>query len=58
MEKPKKLVYVSFNSHDCETIYKCPYCNKLVSSWLLPSAYATENGEKAFCPYCNKEVEK
>ena len=58
MEKPKKLIYVSFNSHDCEVIYKCPYCNNLVSSWNLPSDYSIENGAKCFCPNCKKEVYK
>lgn len=47
-----KAIYEGFSSHDCETWYKCPVCNKKFGSWSLPS------GEKiANCPCCGAELQ-
>ena len=56
MEAPKRLINAGFCSHDCEAWYSCPYCDKKIGSWSLPSSFAVSNGEKMYCPYCEKEV--
>jgi predicted SprT family Zn-dependent metalloprotease len=32
-EKPQQMEVVGFNSHDCETRYRCPECGKEYGSW-------------------------
>lgn len=54
--KPKAL-WQSFNSHDCETYYRCPVCNKLFGDWLLFLQKPNENGTKDYCPHCETELE-
>lgn len=44
-----KAIYQSFNSHDCETYYRCPLCDKVFGSW----SYSYKDQE---CPICNKKI--
>ena len=58
----KTLIYESSNSHDCETIYSCPYCGEKISSWTL-FHQERENKEsdgtyKPYCPECGKFVKE
>lgn len=46
-----KAIYEGFNSHDCETRYKCPVCNGNFGSWSLPSCAKIAN-----CPCCGTEL--
>lgn len=50
--KPPEAIYEGFNSHDCETWYKCPVCDKKFGSWSLPSGAKIAN-----CPYCGTELQ-
>jgi uncharacterized C2H2 Zn-finger protein len=54
--KPK-AIWHSFNSHDCETYYRCPVCNKLFGDWLIFLQEPNENGTKDYCPHCKTELE-
>ncbi len=52
---PKKLIYESFSSHDCEAWYSCPYCRKKFGSYSLPPQ---KKEERIYCPHCKKEVRR
>ena len=54
--KPKAIWY-SFNSHDCETWYRCQVCNKLFGDWIIFHQEPNENGTKDYCPHCKTELE-
>lgn len=49
------LVCVGFNSHDCETIYKCPCCGEFYYSWNLCSR-GIEIGDAFECDYCKAQL--
>ena len=51
-KKPPEAIYIGFNSHDCETRYKCPVCNGNFGSWSLPSGAKIAN-----CPCCGTELQ-
>lgn len=34
-DKPIRPIYIGFNQHDCEAIYRCPVCNKTIGDWTL-----------------------
>jgi DNA-directed RNA polymerase subunit RPC12/RpoP len=55
MEKGN-AVWQSYNSHDCETFYKCSLCNKVFGDWDVFHQIKNENGTKHYCPYCKKEL--
>lgn len=50
-KKPPEAIYMGFNSHDCETQYKCPVCNRNFGGWSLPSG-----AKIAGCPCCGSEL--
>ena len=55
MEK-KSAIKLSFSSRDCETWYRCPYCNKNFGDWTTFHQPKNENGTKDYCPNCKKEL--
>lgn len=52
----KQLIYESYNSHDCETIYSCPHCGEKISSWSL--IYQRQDGKDSHCPHCKGLVKE
>lgn len=52
----KKAIYQSYNSHDCETFYKCPQCNEVFGDWTIYGQEENENGTKDYCPKCKTEL--
>lgn len=54
--KPKAM-YVGFNSHDAETRYRCPICEKPFGSWTIYGNKPNRNGTKHYCPHCETELE-
>lgn len=56
----KQLIYESTNSHDCETIYSCPYCGEKISSWTLyhqeRESRESDDTYRPHCPECGKFV--
>lgn len=54
--KPK-AIYLGFNSHDDESRYRCPACNKPFGSWLVFLQQPNENGTKHYCPNCEVELD-
>ena len=54
--KPK-AIYKGFSSHDCESWYECPVCNKLFGDWVIFIQSENENGTNDYCPYCGSELE-
>lgn len=57
-EEVKSLIYIGFSSHDCESWYKCPYCDRAIGSWSFPSSEEIRRGIKLYCPRCKKELKK
>ena len=55
MEYVERLKYVSFSSHDCESIYECPYCKKKYYSWNMFNRGIKE-GTIFKCDECGKEI--
>lgn len=54
--KPK-AIYLGFSSHDCESRYKCPCCDKPFGSWEVFNNKENENGTKRYCPICKMELD-
>jgi uncharacterized Zn-finger protein len=54
MEERKRAIYQSYNPHDCEAFYKCPYCDKVFGSWSI--FHQKSNREETHCPYCDKPL--
>jgi Lar family restriction alleviation protein len=54
--KPEAM-YVGFNSHDAETRYRCPICEKPFGSWTIYGNMPNKNGTKHYCPHCETELE-
>ena len=49
MAYTNKLICIGFSSHDCESHYKCPFCEYPYESWSIPI-------DKLFICKCGKEV--
>lgn len=56
LPKPK-AIYIGFSSHDCESRYKCPCCDKPFGSWEVFNNKKNENGTKHYCPSCKTELD-
>ena len=54
MGEIKEAVYTSYNNHDCESWYQCPYCKKPFGSWSI--FHQKQEGEEAHCPHCEKPL--
>lgn len=54
--KPK-AIYLGFSSHDCESRYRCPVCNKPFGSWEIFLQQPNENGTRYYCPHCETELD-
>lgn len=46
----EKPIYVSLNGRDCEVIYRCPVCDKIISSWNI-------DRKEPKCPNCKIEFD-
>lgn len=53
----KRAKYIGYSSHDCETWYQCPCCNRTFGSWSIFCQDMNENGTKEYCPYCKEELD-
>lgn len=54
-EKPKRPIYRSFSSHDCEAHYECPYCGKMFSDYSIVKLMK-EGKNFYYCPRCKSEL--
>ena len=56
--EPRKPIYQSYNSHDSETFYKCPWCNKTFGDWSLFNQTDRPDVTKPYCPWCHKPLKE
>ena len=56
MSKPRAIMQ-SYNSHDCETFYKCPSCGEVFGDWIVFHQEKNKNGTKNYCPFCKVELD-
>lgn len=51
-----RVINKGFNSHDCESRYQCPLCDRNFGSWMV-DRFEKRNGHEHFkCPFCASEL--
>lgn len=56
-KKKERAISMAYNSHDCESRYRCPECGTPFGSWDVFRNQKNENGTNKYCPHCKTELD-